>query len=182
MLFLVFFGLLLGSSFLVLLGLRTLRSASQNFEAGNWSQREHRGPILALSSSAWCCSACMELEHTSRQMSLILICLWRLKQLNIPKRLFRKTLFTSLHCVCPQNMTRLSFWNSKTCDLCMLLHFQSCSRDCPLLLTCKALEFSAWGWSLNSEHGSTDKNDSLSSLASFHGVLKRYWLLWLTLG
>lgn len=131
MLFLVFFGLLLGSSFLVLLGLRTLRSASQNFEAGNWSQREHRGPILALSSSAWCCSACMELEHTSRQMSLILICLWRLKQLNIPKRLFRKRLFTSLHCVCPQNMTRLSFWNSKTCDLCMLLHFQSCSRDCP---------------------------------------------------
>lgn len=140
-------------------------------------RREHRGPILALSSSAWCCSACMELEHTSRQMSLILICLWRLKQLNIPKRLFRKRLFTSLHCVCPQNMTRLSFWNSKTCDLCMLLHFQSCSRDCPLLLTCKALEFSAWGWSLNS-----DKNDSLSSLASFHGVLKRYWLLWLTLG
>ena len=98
-------------------------------------RREHRGPILALSSSAWCCSACMELEHTSRQMSLILICLWRLKQLNIPKRLFRKRLFTSLHCVCPQNMTRLSFWNSKTCDLCMLncmlLHFQSCSRDCP---------------------------------------------------
>ena len=33
------------------------------------------GPIPALSSSAWCCSACMELKHNSRQMSLILICL-----------------------------------------------------------------------------------------------------------
>lgn len=90
MLFLVFFGLLLGSSFLVLFGLQTLRSASQNLEAGNWSQREHHGPILALSSSAWCCSACMELEHTSRQMSLILICLWRLKQIRHPKDIISK--------------------------------------------------------------------------------------------